>query len=639
MKPKHKKLIKIISNNQFCSSSFLAEQLGVSIRSINNYIKEINFEFDDCIIFCNKVYSIDINLAQNLLNSKFSDIPQTSEERIVFILNSLINLDNNQYIDSNDLADDLYISLSTLKNELSKIKRKIIKFDLIIESKGDLITLKGYEKNKRKLLSSILYDESNVNFINLNSIQKAFNTLDINFIRGKVTSLFEESKYFINDYSLLNLILHITIAIDRIKNINLDNINLDKKYINETNILDVTKKLVIELENKFDIKFSNSEIYEMNLLIISRTTTIDYKTIDVTDLRNYIGEDCMELVENLISEISAYYYINLNEREFKVRFALHISNLLIRSKNNYFSKNPLTEGIKKSCPLIYDTSVALAGTIKEKTGIKINDDEIAYIAFHLGSALESQKNLTEKINAILYCPNYYDINLKLIESLTSAFADDLLITNILTNENELLGTSNSDLIITTIPISTILANPIIQISLFLNDKDKKGIFNAIHAIYISRKQNEFKKYLEKLIIPELFLNYNSYINKTFCINEMCNNLEKLGYVNSSFLNEINERESLSSTVISNFAIPHSMKMNSYKTGISVLINKNPIKWDEHYVNLVLMLSFNKNERYIFNKIFDSITTILNNSSNVKKLIQADSHNEFIELMCSFLISE
>ena len=65
--------------------------------------------------------------------------------------------------------------------------------------------------------------------------------------------------------------------------------------------------------------------------------------------------------------------------------------------------------LKPPALLIYDISVSLAATIKEKTGISINDDEIAYIAFHLGSALEAQKSLTEKITVALYCPSYYDM--------------------------------------------------------------------------------------------------------------------------------------------------------------------------------------------------------------------------------------
>ena len=71
--------------------------------------------------------------------------------------------------------------MSTLKVELNKVKRKLKKYDLELETKSDSIKCIGLEKNKRKLLSSILYKESNVNFVNIDSLQKAFTNIDIHY--------------------------------------------------------------------------------------------------------------------------------------------------------------------------------------------------------------------------------------------------------------------------------------------------------------------------------------------------------------------------------------------------------------------------------------------------------------------------
>ena len=76
----------------------------------------------------------------------------------------------------------------------------------------------------------------------------------------------------------------------------------------------------------------------MTLLIISRATTIDYKSINAANLEDFIGKECLNLVKELILDINSFYYIDLSEQEFLIRFALHIKNLLVRSKNNYFSK-------------------------------------------------------------------------------------------------------------------------------------------------------------------------------------------------------------------------------------------------------------------------------------------------------------
>lgn len=636
MKPKYLTLIRCLLESNIMTAKTLAERLGVSARSIKNYVQDINLEYPNCIISSREGYHIDMSIAKQALDKSQSHIPQTSKERVVYILSSLMNHNNNEPVNIYDLSDEMYISLSTLKNELQKVKRHLSKFDLELYSQQDEITIKGLEKNKRKMLSTILYDESNVNFVNLNSLQKAFIDIDIEYIKNTVLEIFDQYHYFINDYSLINLVLHITISIDRIRNNNMNTQNVEEQPAVRLHEYELAQKVTAQLEKHFQIKYSEAEIYEMTLLIISRTTTIDYKSINATNLQDFIGQDCLELVNQLIQDISAFYYIDLSEQEFLIRFALHIKNLLVRSKNNYFSKNPLTEGIKTSCPLIYDMSVALAGTIKEKTGVTINDDEIAYIAFHLGSTLEAQKNLTSKVTAVLYCPNYYDINLKITDTLNQHFANDILITNILTDESEFEKVKETDMVITTIPISTILSYPMIQINLFLTDKDRSILQEKVEEIRKQKKKDEFEEHLRNLIIPEFFEHKNNLKTEKDTIDYMVKKMVKFEYVDPSFKQDILAREKMSSTAFGSFAIPHAMKMYAHKTGINIIVSDTPILWNECPVNLIIMMCFNINERYIFNEIFDPITMILSESENVKKIIASKSYEEFIHTMVSLL---
>ncbi len=642
MRANSEKLIKSLLESQPKTANQLAELLNVSIRTIKNYVKEINEEHPELISSSNEGYSVQIDKALSLLNTPEKHIPQTSQERVYFIINKLIHHNTNvnekvnHSVDLYELCDEMYISMSTLKVELNKVKRKIKKYDLELETKGDTVKCIGLEKNKRKLLSSILYKESNVNFVNINSLQKAFTNIDIHFIRNTVLDIFGKYHYFVNDYSLINLVLHITIAVDRIRNHNMNTIKVDSMPAVRLHEYEMSKELAHRLEDKFQIQYSEAEIYEMTLLIISRATNIDYQSIDANNLEQFVGKDCLNLVYDLINDINSYYYIDLREQEFLVRFALHIKNLLVRSRNNYFSKNPLTESIKMSCPLIYDAAVNLARTIKNKTGVSINDDEIAYIAFHLGSALETQKNLTSKIKAVLYCPNYYGLNTKITDALYKEFENDLLITNILTDESQLNKVNDIDLLITTIPLATPIHTPTILINIILNNKDISNLRNKISEIQVQKRKNDFEKHLRELLIPELFEKKNNLENHEKCIQYMVKKLVKLDYVDSSFKDEVLEREKMSSTAFGNFAIPHAMKMHANKTGLNILISNKSILWNEHPVNLVIMMCFNKNERYIFNEIYDPITMILSESENVKKILNVKNYEDFIQTMVSLL---
>lgn len=631
MKQKHLKLVQILlEQSDFITAKTLSLLLDVSVRSIKNYIQEINSSYPSAIHSSHEGYTINAKIAEAILNQSSNHIPQTSEERRVYILNRLIKSD--KPVDTYDLCDELYISYSTVKNELQKIKRKLAVYDLQLVNNGDKLTILGLEKNKRALLCSILYEESNTNFLNIKIIQKTFLDIDIDFIKNSLLELFHDYHYFINDYSLINLVVHITIAIDRIRNHKTNMQDIRSLPPICTNDYELAKNAALKMEQYFHIKYSEAEIYELALLLISRATTINYKSINAANLEKFIGNECYSLVHELIQSVNTYYYIDLTEPEFLIRFSLHIKNLLLRSQNNKFNKNPLTEEIKTSCPLIYDVSVYLSSIIKERTGVSINDDEIAYIAFHLGSALEAQKNLNSKITAILYCPTYYDTNTKLAEQLDAHFSSNLLITNILTDESLFDTTSNADLVISTVPMNDKPNTSTMQISIFLTEKDRNRITKKIEIIKKEKKQKAFRLHLEQFILPSLFEIRNDFKTQQEVIHYMADKFNKLDYVDEQFEEELYSREKMSSTAFHDFAIPHVMKMQANKTGINVLISHNPIQWGNNQIRLVLMLCFNKNERYLFNEIFEPLTMILSEKENVEKIVQTNNYKEFINLM-------
>ncbi len=636
MDPKYKRLLRLLSRSQLMTSTELANALGVSVRTVKTYVRAINEDWPGAISSSRAGYRLDTEVARPLFSGTTERIPQTSDERVVYIIDRLIDNDADPHIDVHDLCDELYISLSTLKNDLTKVKKKLSRFDLKLVTKGDTVECVGLEKNKRKLLSSLLYDESNINFVDIDSLQNAFIDIDIHFIRQTILEIFDKYHYFINDYSLLNLVLHVTIAIDRIRNHNGNDQRIQDIPDVRLHEYALAQEIARRYEEHFAISFSEAEVYEMTLLIISRATTIDYKSITTENLETFVGKECLELVKALILDINHFYYIDLSEPEFLIRFALHIHNLLVRSKNDYFSKNPLTDSIKVSCPLIYDCSVNMARIIKIHTGISINDDEIAYIAFHLGSTLEAQRNLATKINAVLYCPSYYDTDLRISDMINRHFGEKMLIKYILTDETEIEKVKDADLLISTIPLAKVPSIPLAMITLFMTDRDQERLREKIAVIQKEKKHKEFEGYLRSLIIPDFFERRAGFPDEVGCIEHMAEKMRKKGYVDASFKDEVLERERLSTTAFGSFAIPHAMKMHAEKTGMNILICDEAIPWKDHPVTFVMMLSFNKNERHIFNEIYDPITMILSQSDNLKRLCNCQDHEDFIHTMVSML---
>ena len=633
MKIDYIRFLKVIQENQICTSNYLSTYFSVSSRTIKNYVKEINQLFPDIIQSTSRGYV--------LTKTNFADLtdslpPQSSEERISYILNGLLELVPDQYLNLFDLCDELYVSYSTLKNEITKLKNKIADYDLKIITKNDSIAILGSETEKRKLISDLLYQESARGFMNYSIIQNKFPAIDITFIQMIFMDAFREHHYFINDYSLISLVLHAAISIDRILNTNYNSEVIVKTEAINAHIYTLTEEIVQEFEKHFSIHFVDAEIYELALLILSRTTSIDYASINESNISKYIRQEYLELAKDLLNNIQSIYLTDLSQEQMLNNFALHLQNLFIRSNNHSLNKNPLTTSIKTSYPFLFDIAVNMSASIRKKTGLVLNDDEISFIAIHLGCMIVEKNTISRKISVALFCPHYYETVQNLTKQINDSFYSDLNILSVITNENQIEDLKDIDLIISILPLTRQIAIPHLEVGLFINAQDIEKIKSTIHQLKHKKQQNDFEKHLRLLLLPSFFKKEMEFSSSHQCIAYLCKNLTDQGYADDNLYQEIIERENISSTAYGTFAIPHSIRMESEKTILSVLIPKKPIPWDGHPVSLVMMICINKNDRKIFQYIYETISAVLIEKKNVELLSKCNSYEQFIKTFVGFV---
>ncbi|MCL6574282.1 MAG: PRD domain-containing protein, partial [Bacillus sp. (in: Bacteria)] len=473
-----------------------------------------------------------------------------------------------------------------------------------------------------------LYSESNGNFLDIDKLKESFEGFDIDYIRSVIAEVFSTYHYFTNDYSLTNVILHIAVAIDRMENGFIypkqvdGEANLEKEY-------KLAGEIAKRLEAHFDVTYSEGEIRELALLISSSGTSINFMHLQLSELEDVAGLRCLNLVGKILEDLHSNYYIVMEDSDFLVRFTLHIKNLLMRLENHFVSKNPLTSTIKLNCPSIYDCAVHVSYTIKEETGFTMNDDEIAYVAFHLGYALEMQKQANSKITCSILFPFYYNYNVQLTEKLTSQFGEDLLIQHIVTKESD-LNALTSDLVISAVHLNFVPKIPFVLINPFFSTADKNKVANKINELKETKRKDSFKRNIEVITDEQLFVVADTVATKEETINFMCEIMENREFVDSSFLANVKEREAMSSTAFGRIAIPHAIKMNAKKTGMFALINNKGIEWGDLTVNIVLLISVGKDDRRLFHDVFDSLATIMTEDGNVSQIMNAADYQSFID---------
>jgi len=629
MTSKYKHILRYLSTqNDWTSSATIANALGISKRSVKTYIADINSITSDLIISSNKGYQVDLNKLNSFFTSIESTIPQSQKERVEHLLKMLVKEDKPLHIF--DVSEVLFISEATLKGDLRKVKKRLANHNLELNVSGDTIKMIGQEKSKRKLMSSILYNETNDHFLDIETLKTAFKDHDIDYIRDTIAETFSTYHYFTNDYSLTNIILHIAIAIDRMKNGFIyaqpfgKEATIEKEY-------KIAYEVAKRLEAHFAVNYSEGELLDLAFLISSSGTSINFMHLQISDLQDVAGRRCIHLVERILEDLKNNYYINIEDADVLVRLTLHIKNLLMRLENNFSSKNPLTSAIKQNCPSIYDCAVHVSYTIKEETGYTINDDEIAYIAFHLGYALEMQKQVNSKITCSILFPFYYNYNIHLIENLTKNFGEDLLIQHVVANESD-LDALNSDLVISAVQLNLVPKMPFILINPLFSNADQSKVANKIKELKEIKQKELFKKNIEAMMDERLFKIEYSLKTKEEALTMMCAVMEQKKFVDASFLANVREREAMSSTAFGRIAIPHAIKMNAKKTGMFVLINEKGIKWNELTVNLVLLISVSKDDRILFHDVFDSLAAILTEEKNVSQILTAADYQEFVDLL-------
>lgn len=586
MRRKQEELINYLyTHNEKVTANILSKALNLSIRTIKSYIAELNMNYPSLISSSNRGYVIDKVKANSLLQYK-DDIPQDYESRCIYIIKKTL-LEKQDYIDIFDLCEELFISYSTLKKDIYKMNTSFANFKITFSSENNKLHVGGSEQNKRKLISHVMSEEVSGNFLNLTLLQESFPDYDLDDACTLIKDICKQHHYYLNDFSCVNFILHVTIMVSRINHGN--HIINNNELIQVTNKNDekIAKELCLALEQVFNVSFNSSEILEIYILFKNNANYINDENENVSLL---VSDEIIQITKNIIKNVDEHFFINLDSDNFITPFMLHLKNLKNRLIKNNLLKNPMLDSIKISCPTIYDISTFIAYQLTLSFHENVNEDEIAFIALHVGTEIERQKKEETKVSCLLLCPEYLNITSTLHKKIMMDFGDQLTIQKSISFENEILG-NNFDLLITTVPVLESTNYFTVLLPPFPMSYEKNKILDAIIRIENTKKSQILTNNLNFYFNEKLFYSMNEDISKSAVINELAERMINLGYVEENFKEEIWKRETASSTAFMNIAIPHPMKMSAYKTSIGVVISHKGIDWgNQHFVNVVFMIA-------------------------------------------------
>jgi lichenan operon transcriptional antiterminator len=628
---RQEKVISFMHNSKdWILGKEIAKVLGVSDRTIRSDIAYINKFYEHELIESNirLGYKINEDNFQSLDIKSNEIIPQTSEERCIYIIKELL-FERNE-INLTLLQEKVFVSGYSIDNDIKKIKKMIESYDSLhlVRSKN-YIRLTGNEEQKRKLYKDLLEDEIKGNFLNLDKIASFYKDFNLFQIKDILEDTFKKYDYHIRDLTFTMIIMHIGIALERI--IRHKFIKTDRSTEELRNSLEhkIAQAFFEKVSKEIRIGIVEDEIVLLALLLAGKRSTVYANDA----AKKQVDYSIPVLLEEIFDDIKKMFDVDFScDNELRNGLEMHIVSLVERYKKNIEVDNMYLQDIKRNYPLVFEMGVRVCELLEEKLQIRIKENEIAFIALHLGVAY-ARANYVYKYKTVMIHPRDQVLSNLCIEKITNRFGDRMEIMECMGFfEKNTIINLKPDLIITTLPLQHDLRTMTVQISLFVNYEDESKIFQALNNLDRIRCYADFKLLVLKLIKKEFFYTHLAANSPVDVITKMCSNLKEKGYVTEDFESSVLQRENMSATSFDyGFATPHSLnEMFIKQSALSIAILDKPIKWGDFNVRLVILFAINKGDYKLLRIFFDWLSNVISNSNQFAKLLEVNNYKEFID---------
>lgn len=621
LEQKQNEIITFLTKNQgkWINSKELALFCSCTTRTIRNRVAKMNEESPNYILSSNLGYQLNPKLLTSSQNK--------GSERKSRIFLALLKHSSNG-IDLYDLSESLFISESTLKNDIQHLKSEITDNTIQIIYDHNYVKLTGSERSKRKYMISLLYNESNIQEQLKETIQQMIGYISLEELQTTIRNTLLEHTIQINQYSLNNIVLHYAISIERIRQGHIINKKQEYQSLKGKTEYLIAKEIADHLAKKYQINFSEAEIEQLSLLFIgmqNETSTNNH----VQALTEFVDQKILDVLQSVLKQVEQTYLVELKDKEFFNKLAIHVQSLYYRSHYESFTRNSSLLDLKTGYPLTYDLSVYISSLIQEKLGIWFNDDEISFIALHIGAFLETQKNSQTKISIVLVLNDYHDIGKRMKDQLIEKFGDSVTIS---ISSNVKLKSTAYDILLTTDRTIASKYSGSVFVHPFLMPKDLRKIENRVYGLKVQKQKKRMYQYIDQFMSKNLYFNQIDPADLAPADIRIQQNQRLLeqGFVDETFKQSVEKRERMSPTSFpSGIAIPHGIELEAMKSGISIMTLQESIMWSAYPVKLVALIAINKDEAKWFNEFFERFVEIVSDPVNTKQLSMAEDYETFI----------
>lgn len=558
---------------------------------------------------------------QGIANTEDSESmvkPNTPEERTNYIIKRLLLSED--YVKLDDLADEMYISKSTIQNDLKQAKEMLKKYDISLDARPNYgLILKGSEVKLRFAMSEFMFERNDS--IGIDPNLGSFIQEDLDTIQTIIMNQINGHQITLSDIAIHNLLVHIAIAYKRIKSgYHVTLYQSDMSDILGQKEYEVAQEIVKKVEESFHVSFPEAEVAYIAIHLLG-TKMLTQANDDVVQV---IEDDILHIVTLALERIEEEYNLGISDdKELIFGLGLHLKPAVNRYKYGMNIRNPMIEDIKKNYPLAFEAAVIAGIVIGEATDTEINENEVGYLALHIGAAMERRKLKSGPKRCLIVCASGMGTAQLIYYKLKNKFGKSLDVIG--TTEYYKLNDYNLhdiDFIVSSIPIAENIPVPVIQVNAIVGDGDLSKIerffFDEKHTVH---------DYFQK----ELMYVRKSFFTMDEVLNFLNENLMEKGLVDETFLDAVYERENVAPTSYGNLvAIPHPITPKTEETFLSICTLEKPITWHDKPVQFVCLLCVKKNSQEDLQALYEILGKVIENKSTVQKLIKAKTYETLMQ---------
>lgn len=600
-------ILTALKENDYLKIDQLAKKLGVSSRTIRNDLQglaEIQQGFTierSAKLGCRLIVTDEEKFSAYLAGFSETTI-EMQKDRLESLLSLLLINENYQTV--TQLSDELLVSGSQIKKDLSKLELYLKGSSLILERKAHYGIRIISELKNRLLLLLDCYQRGNVKL--LEKLEAAFTREKQQQVKDSLYHLIGRHNWEIDyvEFRRLEEELFLLLLIER-KNTQTE---IPKSFLTE--VLQETS-LSVPLQKEVHDYFEAS--------LLAKT-----KKLEILSNKQMLKEEITNFFQAMDKQQKTHFS---TDQEFIDLVYLHVAALIERSRKEVNFSNPYLEDISKDYPVIFNFAVMFSKWLEEKFELKITSGEIGYLATHMTVPYHRwQQKLIENIYRIAVVCSSGGGMAYLVEMKLKRIFPRAKIQTFSMFEIEKIQDYYPDLIFSIIELTIEVDCPVILMSEIQSELDYLEVSENLSLLKIDENFSVERAFFE-LFSEDLFR-----IEKDRVYSDILAGLaeqveQQVGF--EGYKDSLVERENYLSTIYQNgIAIPHPLVMSGKENRVAVCLLPEGADETERTVKIIFMVSLKAEQLDIHQIISKELSKLMNHPAAINALIESKDYHEF-----------